>query len=433
MPRTSVRRTKIVATLGPAWDQPEQDGHAARRRCQRRPHQRLARHRRDPRPLGRAAPRGHARPARLGGGAAGSPGPAHPDRHASRSRSSSSTGETVTFAPEEEAAAREIPTTYEGLAADVRVGARILLDDGLLALEVTGHPRPAGSTPWCTTAASSRSHKGMNLPGIEVSAPALTEKDLEDVAQAVAVGRRLRGAFVRAPARGHGAAPDARPPVDQAGGQDREGHRPPEPLRHPRRVRRDHGRPGRPRRRAAVRGSAADAEADHPRGRSPREAGHHRHPDARVDDPRAASHPRGGLGRGQRHPRRHRRRHAVGRDGRGGVPAGGGAGDGPDRAGDGAAAGGPRRDHRCRARAPRGRRRQSAAAPGRAKRAGPDRGRHRRRGVRRGGDAERAAHRLLHQQRVHRAQGRDLPADRADLRLARPSRTRSASSHWCGA
>ena len=52
-----------------------------------------------------------------------------------------------------------------------------------------------------------------------------------------------------------------------------------------------------------------------------------------------------------------------------------------------------------------------------AERADPHRGRHRGGGVRGGGDAERAAHRLLHQQRVHRAQGGDLPADRADLRL----------------
>jgi pyruvate kinase len=33
-----------------------------------------------------------------------------------------------------------------------------------------------------------KSHKGMNLPGIDVSAPALTEKDREDVAQALELG-----------------------------------------------------------------------------------------------------------------------------------------------------------------------------------------------------------------------------------------------------
>ena len=45
---------------------------------------------------------------------------------------------------------------------------------------------------------------------------------------------------------------------------------------------RDHGGPGRSRRGAAVRGSAADAEADHPRGEPARQAGDHRHADARV-------------------------------------------------------------------------------------------------------------------------------------------------------
>jgi len=45
-----------------------------------------------------------------------------------------------------------------------------------------------------------KSNKGMNLPGIEVSAPALTEKDLEDVAQGVAVGvDYVALSFVRRP------------------------------------------------------------------------------------------------------------------------------------------------------------------------------------------------------------------------------------------
>jgi len=43
-------------------------------------------------------------------------------------------------------------------------------------------------------------HKGMNLPGMHVSAPALTEKDREDAAHAVAAGARLFGALVRAAA-----------------------------------------------------------------------------------------------------------------------------------------------------------------------------------------------------------------------------------------
>ena len=109
------------------------------------------------------------------------------------------TGQRVVFAPEAEAAAGEIPTTYDALAADVRPGARILLDDGLLSVEVT---RVHGSRVEAVVhyGGELRSHKGMNLPGLEVSAPALTEKDLEDARQAVALGvDYIALSFVRRP------------------------------------------------------------------------------------------------------------------------------------------------------------------------------------------------------------------------------------------
>ena len=96
-------------------------------------------------------------------------------------------GETVVFAPEEVARGAELPTTYADLAADVRPGARILLDDGLLSVEVTriAPPRVEGRVEDGGTLTS---NKGMNLPGLHVSAPALTEKDREDTAHAASVG-----------------------------------------------------------------------------------------------------------------------------------------------------------------------------------------------------------------------------------------------------
>jgi pyruvate kinase len=109
------------------------------------------------------------------------------------------TGQPVVFAPESDARAGEIPTTYEGLATDAHVGARILLDDGLLSVEVTGvrDSRVEGVVHY---GGELKSHKGMNLPGLEVSAPALTEKDLEDVEQAVALGvDYIALSFVRRP------------------------------------------------------------------------------------------------------------------------------------------------------------------------------------------------------------------------------------------
>jgi pyruvate kinase len=108
-------------------------------------------------------------------------------------------GQRVVFAPEADAGEAEIPTTYDALAADVRVGARILLDDGLLALEVTG-VRDRRVEAVVHYGGELSSHKGMNLPGLEVSAPALTEKDLEDVQQAVALeADYVALSFVRRP------------------------------------------------------------------------------------------------------------------------------------------------------------------------------------------------------------------------------------------
>ena len=96
-------------------------------------------------------------------------------------------GQTVVFAPEGTARGDELPTTYADLAKDARPGVKILLDDGLLSVEVTRvtppkvHARVVDGGPLTA-------HKGMNLPGIQVSAPALTDKDREDVADAVRQG-----------------------------------------------------------------------------------------------------------------------------------------------------------------------------------------------------------------------------------------------------
>ena len=96
-------------------------------------------------------------------------------------------GQHVVFAPEDLARGDELPTTYAELATDARVGSRILLNDGLLAVEVTGvdAPRVRGRV---VDGGMLTAHKGMNLPGVQVSAPALTEKDREDVADAVRHG-----------------------------------------------------------------------------------------------------------------------------------------------------------------------------------------------------------------------------------------------------
>ncbi len=103
----------------------------------------------------------------------------------------------VVFAPEAEATADEIPTTYAELADDVKPGARILIDDGLLEVRVTTVKgrRVIGRVVY---GGCLKSQKGMNLPGVQVSAPAVTEKDRSDLELAMAHGADYVGlSFVR--------------------------------------------------------------------------------------------------------------------------------------------------------------------------------------------------------------------------------------------
>jgi len=98
------------------------------------------------------------------------------------------TGQTVTVTTRDVPGAPGlIPSQYRDLAGDVRVGARILLDDGNLELRVTGLD---GSEIACQVVAGGRlkDHKGMNLPGVDVSAPSLTEADCRDARFALELG-----------------------------------------------------------------------------------------------------------------------------------------------------------------------------------------------------------------------------------------------------
>jgi len=73
-----------------------------------------------------------------------------------------------------------VSTTYKPLPTDVKVGDRILLDDGLLELRVLS----ANETDVVCQVVHGgllKEHKGINLPGVAVSSPALTEKDRDDL------------------------------------------------------------------------------------------------------------------------------------------------------------------------------------------------------------------------------------------------------------
>ncbi len=93
----------------------------------------------------------------------------------------------------------EIPVTYPQLIRDVRPGARVLIDDGLIELLVTA---VNGGAVECRVKTGGRiiSRKGINLPGTAISAPTLTEKDRKDIRFGVAEGVDYMAlSFVRGP------------------------------------------------------------------------------------------------------------------------------------------------------------------------------------------------------------------------------------------
>ena len=93
-------------------------------------------------------------------------------------------GEDIVLVAGEDAGPGQLPTTYEHLCNDLKVGDRILVDDGLIefvALAVGAHT----VTARVLHGGLVKSHKGMNLPGVAVSAPSITDKDWSDVAFAV--------------------------------------------------------------------------------------------------------------------------------------------------------------------------------------------------------------------------------------------------------
>jgi pyruvate kinase len=73
-----------------------------------------------------------------------------------------------------------VPTTYEGLPGDVRPGDPLLIDDGRVHLEVIDVEGDQVRTRVVVPGRISN-HKGINLPGVAVSVPALSDKDEEDL------------------------------------------------------------------------------------------------------------------------------------------------------------------------------------------------------------------------------------------------------------
>ena len=91
------------------------------------------------------------------------------------------TGQSFTITTRELDGNNEIgSTTYQGLPGDVGPGDQILIDDGKVRLRVTEVDDTNVHTQVVTGGRIS-DHKGINLPGVPVSVPAMSEKDIEDL------------------------------------------------------------------------------------------------------------------------------------------------------------------------------------------------------------------------------------------------------------
>ncbi len=93
---------------------------------------------------------------------------------------------TIT-ADEVEGTKERVGTTYKGLPGDCKTGDRILIDDGKVTVEVVEVKGNDVVTRVIEPGAVSN-NKGINLPGVAVSVPALSEKDKEDLRWGLAAG-----------------------------------------------------------------------------------------------------------------------------------------------------------------------------------------------------------------------------------------------------
>ncbi|CAM5277944.1 pyruvate kinase [Mycolicibacterium aubagnense] len=111
------------------------------------------------------------------------------------------TGETVRITVDDcEGTHDRVSTTYKQLAEDAVAGDRLLVDDGKVGLTVE---KIDGNDVVCTVTEGGpvSNNKGLSLPGMNVSVPALSEKDIDDLEFALRLGVDLIAlSFVRSPA-----------------------------------------------------------------------------------------------------------------------------------------------------------------------------------------------------------------------------------------
>ena len=206
---------------------------------------------------------------------------------------------------------------YKPLPTEVQPGTVILIDDGLIGLEVD---HVEGTDIHCriTNGGLLGEHKGVNFPNLNINLPSVTAQDRADIMFGCELGIDAHRRVLHPRRQGRGGDPQdlrgdgraRRPHLPQ----DRERPRRQELRRDPARVRRLHGGPRRPRRGGARRAGPAHPEDHHQEVQAALQARHHGHADARLHAAQPAPHARRGQRRRQRRLRRHGLRHALRRD-----------------------------------------------------------------------------------------------------------------------
>lgn len=74
-----------------------------------------------------------------------------------------------------------VSASYQGLAKDVKEGDRILIDDGLVELIVEEIQNDEDIICRVVNGGSIKDHKGVNVPNVSINLPAITQKDIEDI------------------------------------------------------------------------------------------------------------------------------------------------------------------------------------------------------------------------------------------------------------
>ncbi|MGH3758481.1 pyruvate kinase [Actinophytocola sp.] len=110
-------------------------------------------------------------------------------------------GDTVRISVEDvEGTHDRVSTTYKGLAKDAKAGDRLLVDDGNVGLTVRAVDGPDVVCE-VTEGGTVSNNKGISLPGMDVSVPAMSDKDIEDLEFALHLGVDIVAlSFVRSPA-----------------------------------------------------------------------------------------------------------------------------------------------------------------------------------------------------------------------------------------